>query len=524
MKLLIGRRDHMPFQIIGQGSYPHNPRNMFCLHYDNWDDYSFKTSFYMDYYDSKGKRKEIGPIKIGIKNMEENTRVYDLLSESFDSLPKDYFSLGQSEEYYEHISQFEDNLRCSILKALRDIAFDINLYEEVRSENVVKKSLLRGISDFSLRYQLNRMANGGARLTKYEFKYTSPSPRTENDFSSIQLNFQVVPGSNPPTNIHVLIGRNGTGKTRLLQNMIKSICQDDSVYGCFGYDADEHYSDTTNRFANVLCVAFSPFDDFPSRLEGEFDIPYTYIGLKKKNSDYNLLSTIENQFWASFDSCMKNVQKKKRWVTTMEILKSDPTFSESQFDIFVDETDDPKTTNSDFEKRVKSTFSRLSSGHKVTLLIITCCVDKLEEKSIVFMDEPENHLHPPLLSAFIRALSFLLIDRNGVAIISTHSPVILQEVPRSCVWKLRRNGVICKADRLSVESFGSDISTLTTEIFGLEVTNSGFHKLLQSLVDKYHNYDRIMSELQEQLGAEGRALLRTMISLSEDLTEENDDR
>lgn len=47
------------------------------------------------------------------------------------------------------------------------------------------------------------------------------------------------------------------------------------------------------------------------------------------------------------------------------------------------------------------------------------------------MDEPEEHLHPPLVAAFIRALSNLLTYRNGVGIVATHSPVIVQEVPKN---------------------------------------------------------------------------------------------
>lgn len=62
------------------------------------------------------------------------------------------------------------------------------------------------------------------------------------------------------------------------------------------------------------------------------------------------------------------------------------------------------------------------------------------------LDEPESHLHPPLLSAFIRSLSELLILRNGVAIIATHSPVILQEVPKRCAWILNRSGISAKAE------------------------------------------------------------------------------
>ena len=165
----------------------------------------------------------------------------------------------------------------------------------------------------------------------------------------------------------------------------------------------------------------------------------------------------------------------------------------------------------------------MSSGHKIILLSITQLVEKVMEKTLVFLDEPEGHLHPPLLSAFIRALSELLLDKNGVAIIATHSPVILQEVPRNCVWKLRRAGAYCNAERLTIESFGTDITTLTTEVFGLEVTNSGFHSLLQGLVDRYRNYDVILEKLNGQLGEEGRALVKTMIMLKEEDTAKDDE-
>jgi predicted ATP-dependent endonuclease of OLD family len=94
------------------------------------------------------------------------------------------------------------------------------------------------------------------------------------------------------------------------------------------------------------------------------------------------------------------------------------------------------------------------------------------------LDEPEAHLHPPLLSAFIRALSDLLVNRNGVAIIATHSPVVLQEVPKICVWKIWRNGREVVVERPEIETFAENVGILTRKVFGLEVANSGFHKLL----------------------------------------------
>jgi len=77
----------------------------------------------------------------------------------------------------------------------------------------------------------------------------------------------------------------------------------------------------------------------------------------------------------------------------------------------------------------------MSTGHAIVLLTTTRLVATVEEKTLVVMDEPESHLHPPLIAAFLRAVSNLIVDRNGVVIIATHSPVVLQEVPKTCVWK-----------------------------------------------------------------------------------------
>lgn len=112
-------------------------------------------------------------------------------------------------------------------------------------------------------------------------------------------------------------------------------------------------------------------------------------------------------------------------------METDPIFERSNIKPLIiisrDDRDDVQK-----EEAIKL-FKRLSSGHQVIILTLTRLVECITEKSLVILDEPENHLHPPLLAAFVRALSELLIDRNGVAVIATHSPVILQEVPRSCV-------------------------------------------------------------------------------------------
>jgi hypothetical protein len=50
-----------------------------------------------------------------------------------------------------------------------------------------------------------------------------------------------------------------------------------------------------------------------------------------------------------------------------------------------------------------------------------------------------------------------------------------QEVPRSCVWKIGRNGETTWVERPTLETFGENVGTLIDEVFGLEVTSTGFH-------------------------------------------------
>jgi hypothetical protein len=139
-------------------------------------------------------------------------------------------------------------------------------------------------------------------------------------------------------------------------------------------------------------------------------------------------------------------------------------------------------------------------------------VATVEEKTLVIIDEPESHLHPPLLAAFTRALSHLLTSTNAVAIIATHSPVVLQEVPRHCVWKLRRSRLSTASERPERETFGENVGILTREIFGLEVSKSGFHSLLNESVSSGKSFEEVMDEYGGRIGFEGQTIVQSLIS------------
>ena len=482
---------------------------------DNWDDwFEFSTLYYLVILDESGQRYDIGGVKIGQLKMAKEQRRPNI-PDVFDSLTTSFFSLGQDESYYVALNNLGDDVRDTVLVALNDIAKSEDIYEIAKNERVMKLSLLRAVTPTSVKGQFRRLANGGARLSRFSFSYQTP--KVKNSFSEpIRLAFNVEPESNPPTNIHVLIGRNGVGKTYLINNMISSLIDTDASPSKVGEFIFDNIAFEDNSFANVVSVTFSAFDESlppPESKDKSKGIQYSYIGLKRTQvgQETNLTPKspvmLKNEFVKSVQACRIR-HKTARWKRAIEMLEADPIFKESGVASIMENDDDDT-----FKEQSSSLFNNLSSGHKIVLLTITRLVESVEERSLVLLDEPEAHLHPPLLSAFIRALSDLLIQRNGVGIIATHSPVVLQETPKSCVWKLRRNGHEVNIERLEIESFGENVGILTSEVFGLEVTHSGFHKFLTSSVEKENTFDDAVASFDNHLGMEAKAILRSLFSI-----------
>ncbi|TDF95186.1 hypothetical protein [Paenibacillus piri] len=226
---------------------------------DQWNDWwEYRTMYTVYYIDMDGDRQNIGSVKIGQFDMvAKQDRPH--LPETFDKLPGTFFSIGQDVSYYETLNEIGDDFRQHVLTALNDIALLPGMYENARHERVMRQSIMRDVSSVSVKGQYRRLANGDARLTKYSFIYTAPKIKGSLK-KPIDLTFEVIPESNPPTNIHILIGRNGVGKTHLLNNMINSLINQDASPSKVGFFTSTSNLSKNDLFANVVFVSFSAFD------------------------------------------------------------------------------------------------------------------------------------------------------------------------------------------------------------------------------------------------------------------------
>lgn len=511
------------FKVLGVREKPsERARGIVQLSSGNWDDYSFKTSFSATFCNLQGKMIDLGTVKIGYMGQPTGwTR--DKLPETFINLPDGWFSLGQDVEYYKNaVSQLSPDDLSLILRALRDVVADEAVLIAAQNEGVFKASLMRGVSMSAIHGQFRRVLNGEAELTDFRFSYTQ---QADERHAAVELDFHVKASSRPSTNIHVLIGRNGVGKTTLLNNMVGAFLglmrQDQPKHGFYEHSIFSSKKPLSKEyFSSVVSVSFSAFDPFlppkdrSDRTEGP---AYFYIGMQNarlghgadKKPPPKTDADLVNDFVTSFRSCLSQPEKRERWHKAITRLESDPNFEEMDLGRLL------RLEDRDAINAAGLMASRMSSGHSIVLLTITKLVDTVEEKTLVLLDEPESHLHPPLLSAFTRTLSELLYNRNGVAIIATHSPVVLQEVPRSCVWKLTRFRAEGRSDRPERETFGENVGVLTREVFGLEVSKSGFHEMMQRAVAAGGTFDSIVADYGGQLGAEAKAILLSLIAVRE---------
>lgn len=510
-----------------------NSASGFYLVRDHWNDYwKYQTMFDFYYVEKKVACEYIGKIKIGKKSLsptdiKKGESGHEMLGipDTFEQLTDEYFSLGQNVSYYENLKNVMinfDKLK-KVLMSINDMALNFDIYERNQNEDSMQQSITRDFSRLTIRGQFNRVVTGQAKLTKYKFSYNIENAKKT-------LEFRISPNVSPPSNIQVLIGRNGVGKSYLLQSMIKSIVKNENDKNYF---INEDGKSIDEMFASLIGVSFGSFDDeLPSNDNINNSINYHYVGLNdasdkseakveddRKNTPNRLksekkidnrLDTLATYFYESLESISANNDKVEQWYRALSTLERDSVFRELKIKELLKETNNRiYTINKEFI--IQFYKNNLSAGHKIVLLIITKLTELVEEKSLVLIDEPENHLHPPLLSLLIRAISDLLIHRNGVAIIVTHSPIIVQEVPRNCTWILTRDRKYMSFDRPVIETFGENTGILSREIFRMELTDSSYYDLVRRTVLKKKNVEEVFEEFNNHLGSEARALVRILM-------------
>ncbi|WP_379821870.1 hypothetical protein [Lacticaseibacillus paracasei] len=234
------------YKIKAQAAVGNHGDGIYLMH-TKWDDWFTFQVEYMCWYYLDSKKGDLGGIKIGA--FSQGDAPFVEIPNEFDQLDADFFSPGTDESFYSNLGAPDlSEHREQILNGLNDIAFNEGRFKKALSTNVFKTALSRDISISSITGRFRRLAMGDAELTDHRFVFSFKNEAGQ----KVRMDFLADYSSAVPTNIHALIGRNGVGKSYILNEMVGSLVKED---GRFSFK-----DDSSNKFTSLLYVNLSSFE------------------------------------------------------------------------------------------------------------------------------------------------------------------------------------------------------------------------------------------------------------------------
>lgn len=442
------------------------------------------------------------------------------IPESFSSLGSEFISLGQEFDYYEALERLGEAVYRPLLAALNDIVFDPSQRVHFEEEPGYRTSLLR-FSSAEAVLETAPILFGAARADEYGPLILSV--RTTAGGSPFEIEFRWDSTADVPGRLAAVIGYNGTGKTQLLANLAFIAANTGlQLQRSDWTDRGELLVNSIGTFAGVIAVSYSAFDTFeipdvPATADSpDTTFGYTYIGLREKTRSAAgsakqgapLRLKTPTGLIEDFRSGLERALSRDRrdvLDTALDTLLSEPSFVNGGLTrgIFTR----AKTAIDEFES--------LSSGHKIVLSVVVRLIAHLQPRTLVLIDEPESHLHPSLLAAFLSVVGDVVERFDSVVLIATHSAVVLQEIPSRYVRILRRVGTSTEVELLDVESFAENIGYLTRNVFNLDSSATDFQRVFRRLT-RTHSQDEIAAMFDHGLSQQGRAVLAALMTTRND--------
>ena len=490
-------RSNIPFFVTGRSKplititqYP----ALVLVFNDGWNDFGRWTTFKLVFHESSTVFHSIDEVKIAHKEASDTSKA---IPETFISLSDDFFSLGQSEEYYYELQRLVKHNFYGVLYALKDCAFFHEIHDKYERNMNFTKSLIR--YDYAERVlrEIKPKINGRDLENLYKFNYYFKPQYAEN---GVEIEFLFDNNETLPHRIYGIIGKNGAGKTQLMTSLPKMIANNEL----------ELFSPHIPMFSKIIAVSYSSFDRFtiPNKTSS---FNYVYCGLRDKNGEL----IPERELALRFHRSWKKIVEQERSTKWRNLLLN---FLEKRVvDEFVVEADTSNKLNKytvDIKgfNKVKNT---LSSGQSIMLYIITEIVAQIRLDSLVLYDEPETHLHPNAITQLMNTIYELVDEFESYCIIATHSPLVIRELFSRNVYVMERHENVPSIRKISMECFGENLSVLTEEVFGNKEVPKQYKSIIEGLAQSGKSYEEIVELLEDPeapLSLNTRIFIRAVVN------------
>jgi ABC-type lipoprotein export system ATPase subunit len=393
-----------------------------------------------------------------------------------------------------------------VLRGLNDVAFSPDIAAMFYQEEGFTKSLTRfseaekALSEGRLLFA--HLAPTGSEKT-FTFRFLCRVPGAETDHV---IDFNFTPDHTDLHRMVALIGKNGTGKTQVLAKFA-------SAMSGWNREAGEFIPKRPN-FSKVIAISYSVFDRFDRPEEGVDSFSYVYCGIRRGNRrltdlEPGALQDIDRELES--DAIYSPQEMEQKLLAALEQVETQN--REIQWQKVVSELLEEKIAVKNLRRRNGtlnySVYNRLSSGQIILVRLMSEVIASIAEESIVLFDEPEIHLHPQALSALVRAFYVLLNEFNSYAVLATHSPMMLQQIPAKRVRVFKREGTYPIVKPLGIESFGENLTIITNEVFGTSELYGNYQEHLRDLATK-HSYEEVLTFFDHRLGLNARAFLSSL--------------
>ena len=299
----------------------------------------------------------------------------------------------------------------------------------------------------------------------------------------------------------VLIGRNGVGKSQLVQSLIEGLLRHSEARGWTSAEAAVLQGNP--EFGRLIVMSSVASDTYPKKIPAWSGLDYEYVSLipQPREGERKLLWILldclrdraehaflyEGELIGRFDLLRLVLRRIGFWddlcipllntpFRTTDIFPMAQTIGGQRYVRLRQLNGEQRLLRvtalaSPQEEVVVLTdagqIRRLSSGENAMVRFAVLAVSTIETASLLVLEEPETYLHPNYVSQLMTILHELLEATSSVAMVVTHSAYVVREATRQRVNVLTRDeqGTPVFVPT-PIQTFGASIDSISQFVFG----------------------------------------------------------
>lgn len=522
----------------GYEKHVRKPAVVFTPSSDDRNDFTFKTVFRYIILDDSMSGPVKGDIYIGFRGVADDFRAKLLVM--LESAPHgmlrgeevpSFFTMLRSMQAYRDLvkrlgSELAKQLLIQIndLVALKHAGIVQQWYRSTITSDVFTLSFTRSAESFFAFHNAQSILDGIEReslrgiSTDLHLSFQLPT-----FLGSHELDFHFEHESPLPKRIAVIIGENGVGKSQALSQFVKSLMA-----------GDKRLRDSTQGrpLIHRLIAVASPGDTATTFPPAHTDDRIIYKRIILRRRMWGAGSPGFGETLEQLVRLKEEIRGQRRWDIFCEALSAVLDIEKIFVRVRRRTSSDAYATNwprnpfslkelqeggeqqtlerlravhrqADVCRYVNGKAVPLSSGQVTFVRFAAEVCLNIENGTMVLFDEPETHLHPNLITEFVRLLDKLLLMTGSFAILATHSAYFVREVARSQVIVLKQSDN-AQAEVLvpRLRTFGADIGEISHFVFEDELFGNLVCEVRQRLKHDPAQAAKYLKALEDELSTE----------------------